>query len=302
MAKLIQEGVSPNGWIYACLSKELKKGVVRGIVRSGHRIALWRTKEGKAISFYAKCPHMGADLSHGKIENDHLTCPLHGWAYGSNGQCEKNKQATQFIVIEKYGAVFIWWGNGEPLFAFPESPCDEKKSIKRNTESVSIQVHPILATVNGFDLEHLKTVHNFDYKIIEPLDLISPCVLQMKMNFIGSIEKFFPATAPDLTFQTFGVHICILESKSAFGHTWHILANYEEEVGQYKTIDIVLIEPRFLGTGWLIALFDQMITNHVLEQDRYALANWEPDREVLTDSPWPQYLEVVDGLKHYSPG
>lgn len=59
----------PNG-IYAVeFSKNLKKGTVNLVTFMGQKIALFRTMTGEVGAINAYCPHLGADLSKGKVIN-----------------------------------------------------------------------------------------------------------------------------------------------------------------------------------------------------------------------------------------
>jgi 3-phenylpropionate/trans-cinnamate dioxygenase ferredoxin subunit len=55
---------------------EIKSGEVKKFDLAGHAILLARVGE----AFYAadnRCPHMGGDLSQGKLEKTTITCPVH---------------------------------------------------------------------------------------------------------------------------------------------------------------------------------------------------------------------------------
>ena len=56
---------------------ELKDGTMKAVNAAGHEILLARAGD----RYYAadkRCPHMGANLSQGKLEGTVVTCPLHG--------------------------------------------------------------------------------------------------------------------------------------------------------------------------------------------------------------------------------
>ena len=81
-------------------------------------IVLWRNAEGLIQAFNDRCPHRGARLSMGRVENGHLECPYHGWQFGSGGQCVKVPAMPEFTppprqcvksfeVQEAYGLVWV---------------------------------------------------------------------------------------------------------------------------------------------------------------------------------------------------
>jgi phenylpropionate dioxygenase-like ring-hydroxylating dioxygenase large terminal subunit len=92
----------------------------------GDRIVLFRTAQGAPVALYDRCPHRGSPLSLGKIADDTLQCPYHGFRYGVTGACVRvPSQATittelavhSYPVVEKGG--FIWLWPGKPEHADP---------------------------------------------------------------------------------------------------------------------------------------------------------------------------------------
>jgi vanillate O-demethylase monooxygenase subunit len=88
----------------------------------GDRIVLFRTAQGTPVALYDRCPHRGSPLSLGKITEDTLQCPYHGFRYGITGQCVRVPSQTAIIpelavrsypVIEKGGFIWLWPGTPE---------------------------------------------------------------------------------------------------------------------------------------------------------------------------------------------
>jgi len=53
-------------------------------------------RNGKYYSFENRCPHKGANLAFGVIENGVITCPLHAWKFN----LDTGKTADEFISSE----------------------------------------------------------------------------------------------------------------------------------------------------------------------------------------------------------
>ena len=51
------------------------------------RYVLFRDDEGHLGLIGRNCPHRGADLCYGRLENNGLRCPFHGWHFDRTGQC-----------------------------------------------------------------------------------------------------------------------------------------------------------------------------------------------------------------------
>ena len=66
-----------NAWYVACTPDEISdKPLGRKIC--GESLVLYRGPEGQATALEDFCPHRGAPLSLGKVENGKLTCGYHG--------------------------------------------------------------------------------------------------------------------------------------------------------------------------------------------------------------------------------
>lgn len=53
----------------------------------GKRYVLFRDDEGHLGLIGRNCPHRGADLCFGRLEDNGLRCPFHGWHFDRTGQC-----------------------------------------------------------------------------------------------------------------------------------------------------------------------------------------------------------------------
>ncbi|MBT9506575.1 aromatic ring-hydroxylating dioxygenase subunit alpha [Rhodoferax sp.] len=107
---------------------------VKAVQLLGQNLVLFRnrpTQAGEATEaewalLDRDCPHRGADLSFGRLEEttsgSGLRCPFHGWKFDAKGQCvdtpaepsgsklcERVKQRS-YPVIEKSGVLFAWMG------------------------------------------------------------------------------------------------------------------------------------------------------------------------------------------------
>jgi vanillate O-demethylase monooxygenase subunit len=88
----------------------------------GERIALFRTGAGEPVALQDRCPHRGSPLSLGKIVEDALQCPYHGFRYAASGRCVRVPSQAAIVpelavhsypVIEKGGFVWLWPGAAE---------------------------------------------------------------------------------------------------------------------------------------------------------------------------------------------
>lgn len=117
-------------WHLVALSDSLKQGTVIARKLAGIPLVLFRNSAGVS-AFYDRCPHRNYPLSLGKLVNDTLECPYHGWRFDGNGQCRDvpgctltapnpdKLKAQRVLVHEQHGGIFIKLedaGPGEPNF------------------------------------------------------------------------------------------------------------------------------------------------------------------------------------------
>ncbi len=97
----------------------------------GEDYTLYRGMSGKAQIMAYRCPHRGAQLHLGGVEDDELRCVYHGWKYNCTGQCvetpaeepgfEKKVKVPVFPTEEAFGLIYGYFGDGQPP-AFPPYP------------------------------------------------------------------------------------------------------------------------------------------------------------------------------------
>jgi nitrite reductase (NADH) small subunit len=63
-----------------CAASEVPEGEGKTVEVAGKLIAVFRVK-GEYHAIDDMCPHMGASLSGGHVENGIVTCPWHAWRF-----------------------------------------------------------------------------------------------------------------------------------------------------------------------------------------------------------------------------
>jgi|TARA_R100001143_G_scaffold58221_1_gene55991 vanillate O-demethylase monooxygenase subunit len=107
-----------NTWYVACTPDEINdKPLGRQIC--GERIAFYRGENNQVAAVEDFCPHRGAALSLGFVENGNLVCGYHGLAMGCDGKTVSMPMQRvggfpcikSFPVIERYGFIWVWPGD-----------------------------------------------------------------------------------------------------------------------------------------------------------------------------------------------
>nr|WP_298138004.1 aromatic ring-hydroxylating dioxygenase subunit alpha [uncultured Pseudomonas sp.] len=109
-----------NTWYVACTPDEIaEKPLGRQIC--GEKIAFYRGVEGKVAAVEDFCPHRGAPLSLGFVEDGQLVCGYHGLTMGADGKTAAmpGQRVRGFPCIrsypveERYGFIWVWPGDAE---------------------------------------------------------------------------------------------------------------------------------------------------------------------------------------------
>jgi phenylpropionate dioxygenase-like ring-hydroxylating dioxygenase large terminal subunit len=123
-----------NYWQPVALVDELQgPRPVKAVRLLGEDLVLFRQNQRYGL-LERHCPHRGADLAYGRLEDGGLRCAFHGWLFDLNGSClatpaepegsrlcEHIRQKS-YPVTERSGIVFAYLGAGEPP-AFPHFDC-----------------------------------------------------------------------------------------------------------------------------------------------------------------------------------
>ena len=76
-----------DAWYCVGRSETLKAGRLLAVALNGEQIVLGREASGAPFALRDRCPHRGMALSKGRFDGGELTCPFHGWRFGTDGRC-----------------------------------------------------------------------------------------------------------------------------------------------------------------------------------------------------------------------
>jgi len=105
-------------------------------------LILYRSLDGTPGLLTPRCCHRGTTLLYGRVEEDGIRCPYHGWSFNAVGECMdqpcepdrgKNRDSYRqpwYPVVEYHGVIFTYMGPPERQPVFPrydifETPDDE---------------------------------------------------------------------------------------------------------------------------------------------------------------------------------
>jgi phenylpropionate dioxygenase-like ring-hydroxylating dioxygenase large terminal subunit len=158
-------------WQPAALVDELEgERPIKAVKLLGENFVLFRDESGRYGLMDRDCPHRGADLAFGRLENGGLRCAFHGWLFDVKGQCLdtepvesslcKNIKQRAYPVMEKGGILWAYLGEGEPP-AFPEIDCFAAADAYTFAFKGLIECNWLQAFEVGIDPAHASFLHRF---------------------------------------------------------------------------------------------------------------------------------------------
>jgi 5,5'-dehydrodivanillate O-demethylase len=141
-------------WHPVAAESEFQEQRVRAVRVLGEDLVLYRDLSGAFGLIDRRCPHRGADLSYGFVEERGLRCNYHGWllsegrcleqpfedAIGAGGRSQRRMIAKSYLVKCHAGLVWVYlgpepvplipdwepfsWKNGFVQVFFAEVPCN----------------------------------------------------------------------------------------------------------------------------------------------------------------------------------
>lgn len=127
---MIADAVLRNDWHPVASVEQLGSAPILSVRLLGEDLVLWRV-DGNYHAWQDLCVHRGTRLSLGKIVDDCLMCPYHGWTYDQEGMrihipAHPNQKppakarVKRYQVRERYG--LLWVCLGEPANDPPRFP------------------------------------------------------------------------------------------------------------------------------------------------------------------------------------
>ena len=160
----------PNQWYAILETDELKAGEPQSFKRLGLDLVGWRDAESAPVIMEDRCAHRQVKLSRGKIVDNCIECPFHGFRYDAEGACRripangvngpvpKIFRVKTYAVREEHG--FIWLWTGEVQAEYPPVPFfPELNGFIYSTLRKPWPVDHSRAIENQLDVAHLPFVH-----------------------------------------------------------------------------------------------------------------------------------------------
>ena len=160
-------------WQPVALAEELNNDrPVAAVQVFGESLVLFRDQDGNLGLLERNCAHRGADLCYGRLEDNGIRCPFHGWLFSTNGDCMEQPaepedstlrhsvQQKSYPAIEKNGMIFAFMGKGDipplPNLDYLIAPSTHNFAFKGFVDCNWLQLLEV-----GIDPTHASFLHRF---------------------------------------------------------------------------------------------------------------------------------------------
>lgn len=304
----------PKSWYYVCTAKSLRRGQVKKARICGEDLAVFRADNGTVAALAARCPHLGSDLSQGRVVGDTVECPYHRFRFDSAGICrEHDLAARSWAVTERFGAIFVFPGP-EPLFPLPAFAGDpDLVSAAPMHWHLGTQWYMVVA--NGFDGRHFSHAH--DRHLVGPPRLTRPDRYSMRVDYqyriagstpMNKLTRLVSGSIVDFAVTGWGGNIALVHARFARDQSLGIvLVEPDYEKGSRSARVTVIVNAVRKGRSIQARLLDRLTVkikrfairrfmlddSRALQQLDYGDAGLRPGDEVLA-----AYLRWVADLRN----
>lgn len=213
-------------------------------------LVLWRDAGGNAHAWPDRCPHRGARLSMGRVANDRLECPYHGWQFAPSGQCVHvpalpaftppvTHCVKSFHVREAHGLVWVQLEASDT--ALPAFPAEHDARLRKlNCGPYTVETSAPRLVENFLDMAHFAFVHEGwlgargasvidDYRVEE-----TPTGLRATQFKAWQPQSNLHSTAPaqvEYTYEVTGPYTAVLTKIPESGTT--AVADWRESIALF---------------------------------------------------------------------
>jgi phenylpropionate dioxygenase-like ring-hydroxylating dioxygenase large terminal subunit len=153
---------------------------------------VWKTPNSTFVALDDLCSHKGASLSKGKVCNNNIVCPYHGYEFNENGTLKKVPgicfqpspiyDVTKYQIVEKHGWVYLNTYSDliknssdielqDNIFVEPEATRNDSVVFLK----MDFNCYSRILSENSLDVMHIGFVHTFgNSKNPAPIEIHPP--------------------------------------------------------------------------------------------------------------------------------
>lgn len=286
-------------WYVIGTKNEFSKNIPKKVTVWNKNYVVWKNKDNEFVGLDDVCPHKGASLAGGKVCNEHIVCPYHGYEFDEKGKLDKvpgisfhpspTYDVSKYQVVEKNGWVYLNTysdianvdnSTGSPftenIFVEPEVP--------RNDSAVFLEMdfncYSRILSENSLDVMHIGFVHTFGNKENPaPIEQHAP---RQVGPYHYKTSYLYEAGDNSFAKKIFGIKDLIVENEFILPHTTIARVIFGEQISTVITFALPISENKsklFVKTYrnfWPNQLGDMVTENwmfNTMLQDRAVVEN-----------------------------
>lgn len=162
-------------WTPALLSSEVAEpdGPPARVRLLGEDLVAFRDSNGKVGLVAERCPHRGASLYYGRVEDCAIRCVYHGWAFDADGQCvdtpsepgnsklHTKVRARSYPTHESGGIVWTYMGPPETMTPFRDFGTESLAPEDVVATKTTSYCNWLQALEGDLDSAHISWLHSF---------------------------------------------------------------------------------------------------------------------------------------------
>ncbi len=157
-------------WFPVVASSELPAGTATPVRLLGEDLALFRTTSGAIGLIDAPCPHRGASLAYGIVDDCAVRCPYHGWRFDAGGACleipslggdpgVRARARTRAHRAEELGGLVFAYLGPPPAPLLPRYDLFVWNGVLRDIGRALLPCNWLQIMENSVDPTHLEWLH-----------------------------------------------------------------------------------------------------------------------------------------------
>jgi phthalate 4,5-dioxygenase len=160
-------------WLPVCTSDQLPNSDSDPLrVRLlGQNFVAFRNTEGRVGVLDEHCPHRGASLALGRVEEGGIRCLYHGWKFATDGKVlempncpskaiRERVRAPAYPVREEGGLVWTYLGPADKVPPFTRYAFMNAAPENRAVVRINVNCNYLQLTEGGFDSSHVGILHS----------------------------------------------------------------------------------------------------------------------------------------------
>jgi nitrite reductase/ring-hydroxylating ferredoxin subunit len=160
---------TPASWYYVANVRDISARPLGFDLAGQQSYVAFSTGENEFTVLSRRCSHLGADLTLGCVKDGRIICPLHGWEYGKNGECEHipaSREIPRFAGQQSFptvalGGEVFFFNRAEPRFPLPFFECQSPSTLlAARAFEFTVEAPWYLVSANGFDIQHFRCAHD----------------------------------------------------------------------------------------------------------------------------------------------